>query len=110
MISLTNLKRLWRIAGFKKNWNGYDADPIPKLVILRTFLVLVGSPSEVEIFPTAAETIQIEDWPYDFELEIGKHVAFLDKGEISRSIDGTFNIRRLQAELRIAIEDSIYEK
>ena len=107
MISQTNLKKLWRIAGLKKNWNGYQAEPIPKLVILRTFLLLIRSNSDVEIFPLADGGIQIEAAPYKFELSIYNHKAYIWKERIgTRNIHGTFNIGTLCAELKVAIEDS----
>lgn len=107
MISQTNLKKLWRIAGLKKNWNGYQAEPIPKLVILRTFLLLIRSDSDVEIFPLADGGIQIEVAPYRFELCIYKHKAYIWKEQIgTRKIHGTFNIKTLRAELKVAIEES----
>ena len=107
MLTQTNLKKLWRIAGLKKNWNGYQAEPIPKLVILRTFLLLMQSNSDVEIFPLADGGIQIEAVPYKFELSIYEHKACIWKEQIgTRNIYGTFNIRMLRAELKVAIEES----
>ena len=107
MINLTNLKKLWKIAGLKKNWNGYQADPIPRLVIFRTLLLLMQSDSDVEIFPLADGGIQIEAAPYKFELSIYNHKAYIWKEQIgTRNIRGTFNIRTLCAELKVAIEDS----
>lgn len=108
MISKANLKKLWKIAGLKKNWNGYQAEPIPKLVILRTFLLLIQSDSDVEIFPLADGGIQIEAAPYKFELSIYEHKACIWKERMicTRNIYGIFNIRMLRAELKVAIEES----
>lgn len=108
MISKANLKKLWKIARLKSNWNGYQAEPIPKLVILRTFLLLIQSDSDVEIFPLADGGIQIEAAPYKFELSIYKHEAYIWNGKewiSTRNIHGTFNIRTLCAELKVAIEE-----
>jgi len=47
----------------RKNWNGYDADPIPSIVIKRTRRFLDYSSrlwAYFEIFPTAADSIQLE--------------------------------------------------
>lgn len=107
MISKANLKKLWKIAGLKSNWNGYQAEPIPKLVIFRTFLLLMQSDSDVEIFPLADGGIQIEAAPYQFELSIYRHKAYIWKEQIgTRNIHGTFDIRTLCMELKVAIEDS----
>lgn len=55
-----SLKRLNEMKTLKYNWNGYGAEPIPIDIIEKTEKFIRQLNSEVEIFPTANQTIQIE--------------------------------------------------
>ncbi len=92
MINLTNLKKLWKIAGLKKNWNGYQADPIPRFVILKTLLMLIWCPKNAEIFPTASGTILISFPPYDFDIDIGESEVEIYKDGVPEKISGIFQL------------------
>lgn len=57
------LSKFRDIQKLRRNWNGYDADPIPSIVIKRTRRFLDHSSrlwAYFEIFPTAADSIQLE--------------------------------------------------
>lgn len=60
---LENVDKLQSFSKLKKGWNGYDADPIPKSVIERAHALLMAPEfpgHEVEVFPTARESVQLE--------------------------------------------------
>lgn len=61
-----NLERLNGIRAFKKDWNGYDAEPIPEDIINRCEEIVKLLDMQLELFPTGRETIQFE---HDFEDE-----------------------------------------
>lgn len=69
-----NLEKLESISGFKKDWNGYNAEPIPKEVLEKTRKILVRLKEkrvpQPFLAPTAAKSIQLE-WDNDcFYLEV----------------------------------------
>ena len=78
------------ISQLSKNWNGYNADPIPAAVIAKTSIFLRKSSRFwpfFDIFPTAADSIQPELHCIngnEIEIEIGEHdISFCildDKG------------------------------
>jgi hypothetical protein len=76
ILSDKNKNRLDIISTLRPNWNGYDAEPIPKIVINNVNEVIkhltnILNP-EMEIFPTAADSIQLE-WTDD---KIDTHLEF----------------------------------
>lgn len=66
-----NLAKLDDISNLKYNWNGYNAKPIPKEIIVKTKEILTNLPYQPFIAPTGRETIQIE-----FELEDKSYLEF----------------------------------
>lgn len=69
-----NLARLDEISKFEKNWNLYDADPLPAEVIEEARRILIGLDKaglpQPFVAPTAADVIQFE-WDNDcFYLEM----------------------------------------
>lgn len=55
-----NLNKVDEMYKFKKNWNLYGADPIPKETLDLTKKVLKELTMQPEVFPTGASTIQLE--------------------------------------------------
>ena len=69
-----NLEKLESISGFKKDWNGYGAEPIPTEVLEKTRKILVRLKEkrvpQPFLAPTATKTIQLE-WDNNcFYLEV----------------------------------------
>lgn len=69
-----NLEKLESISGFKKDWNSYNAEPIPKEVLEKTRKILVRLKEkrvpQPFLAPTAVKSIQLE-WDNDcFYLEV----------------------------------------
>lgn len=66
------------ISRLSKNWNGYNADPIPAAVVVKTATFLRKSSQFwpfFDIFPTAADSIQLELRcinGHEIEIEIGE--------------------------------------
>jgi hypothetical protein len=73
--------RFREISELRKNWNGYNADPIPAFTIKRTAAFLFRSSQYwpyFDIFPTAADSIQLElhcTNGDDVEIEISQREA-----------------------------------
>lgn len=71
-------QRFREISQLSKNWNGYDADPIPTATIAKTASFLRKSSRFwpfFDIFPTAADSIQLELHCIngdEIEIEIGE--------------------------------------
>ena len=55
-----NYLRIQEISRLLEGWDGYNAHPIPKEVILRTKDLLMVLPNGAKIFPTGRRSIQIE--------------------------------------------------
>ena len=55
-----NLNRIDEMYGFKKNWNLYGANPIPKETLDLTKKILKELTIQPEVFPTGASTIQLK--------------------------------------------------
>lgn len=55
-----NLNKVDEMYKFKKNWNLYGANPIPKETLDLTKKVLKELTMQPEVFPTGASTIQLE--------------------------------------------------
>lgn len=55
-----NLNKVDEMYNFKKNWNLYGANPIPKGTLDLTKKVLKELTIQPEVFPTGASTIQLE--------------------------------------------------
>lgn len=73
----------WTIQKFRnltEGWNGYDADPIPEVVITQAYEIIDDLWRQPEVFPTARKSIQFE---YDnhgrsLEIEIFEdHIEYL---------------------------------
>ena len=55
--------RIQQINALEKNWNGYQADPIPSHVVesaINLLYKLARYSDQISIFPTAAKSIQFE--------------------------------------------------
>ena len=55
-----NMEKITEISSFKKNWNGNLAKPFSKKVIRNVIDIIVALQYQPEIFPTAADSIQLE--------------------------------------------------
>ena len=55
-----SLTRLTQIAMLKNNWDGYGAEPLPRDTIFRAQRLIRSLHVQPEIFPTAADSLQIE--------------------------------------------------
>ena len=55
-----NLNKIDEMYSFKKNWNLYGANPIPKGTLDLTKGVLKELTIQPEVFPTGVSTIQLE--------------------------------------------------
>lgn len=84
-IGAENYKRMQEIAQLEKGWDGYNARPIPKSVMSRTWDLLAVLPRGAKIFPTGRSSVQIEYHQDDdyFELEItsASYEIYSMKGE-----------------------------
>lgn len=49
-----------QIMNFKKNWNGYDAEPFKKEHLDKVKGILITLPVQPEVFPTANGSVQLE--------------------------------------------------
>ncbi len=82
-----NLHKLDEIASYSDNWNYYGAKHIPHKVISATRELLNELGVQPEIFPTAAESIQLE-----YELPNGSYLEFEIQSDhvfvFSRTADG----------------------
>lgn len=60
------IKRIESFRDLGYNWNGYEAKPLSETAILAAidFVKLIGYSSNMEVFPTQCDTIQIE-WEND---------------------------------------------
>lgn len=63
---MNNIESLNEIRTFEKNWNGYDAEPIPEIIINKCEEIVNLLDYQLKLFPTGRETIQFE---HDFEDE-----------------------------------------
>ena len=52
--------RIDEFAGLEQGWNGYNAPPIPEMVIERSRRFASALKKEAEVFPTGRESIQFE--------------------------------------------------
>lgn len=64
-----NLDKLDAIALLGENWNGYGAKPFSQSLIERARHVILNLDAQPEVFPTAANSIQIE-----YEKENGEYL------------------------------------
>ncbi len=63
-------EKLEALAELPRGWNGYDADPIPDLVIRRAIKILGQLEIQPEIYPTGRGSVQFEYDDGDRSLEI----------------------------------------
>ena len=68
---IRNMSVFEKISGYKDNWNGYGAKPIPRTVLEKTRQLLSGLNKQPEISATGAESIQLE-----YELDSGEYLEF----------------------------------
>lgn len=66
-----NLATINKIASLPDNWNGYGASAFPPRLIERIRLIITTLTHQPEIFPTAADSIQLE-----YEKENGDYLEF----------------------------------
>lgn len=80
-----NFQRLEEIATLHEGWNGYNAKPIPDIVISYLQALLPKLDEQPEIFPTACESIQFE-----YTREDGEILEFelFEDGSINAVIPG----------------------
>ena len=65
-----NLDKLEEIKNLPDNWNGNNADAFPGALISKVKDIILGISIQPEMFPTAADSIQLEyDGPYNSYLE-----------------------------------------
>ena len=81
-------KSLTEIAGFKKNWNNYGADPFDDKLIDRVYNLLNTLPFSPKLFPTANDSIQLEYYSGDDYLEFE---VFVDKIVMSKKLGNEFS-------------------
>lgn len=89
-----NLEKLNHFSTFEKNWNGYEADPLPDNIIEVTRKILKRLSVQPEMFPTARDSIQLE-----YERENGDYLEFEIKAtgvEVFISPASNPNSRRVQ--------------
>lgn len=89
------------IANLKRNWNGNDAEPISRNILLKAFELIDLLPAIPDVFPTACGTIQ-----YEYEKETGEYL------ELELQDDGVkvFSIDSANAESTLMISYDDWEK
>lgn len=88
-----NLNKVDEMYKFKKNWNLYGADPIPKETLDLTKKVLKELTMQPEVFPTGASTIQLEYEKGNNYLEIELYKNNLKVFLIDENREESFSIK-----------------
>lgn len=101
-----NLNKVDEMYKFKKNWNLYGAEPIPKGTLNLTKKVLKELTMQPEVFPTGASTIQLEYEKGNNYLEIELYKNNLNVFLIDENREESFSIK---AKYRFKKIDSIVD-